>query len=481
MGSRRRHAGWVVTGLVSVVTFAACNDTITVPEAPGAAPPIQLSIAPGPYTPGQTYYSTNDWIEYHAGNLPIVILAPHGGDLKPASIPDRTAGACGGSATTGADTNTAELARSLKFRFYEYTGKYPHVIINRLHRSKLDANRNESEGACGNNNAKMAWQDFHAFINLAKNNVLNGSWGRGWLIDVHGHGHAIQRVELGYLLTAADLRQSDATLNTNTTYRNKSSFRTFATNSPFNFGSGLLRGNKAIGTVLDQLGFPSVPSKQDPAPAEGEPYFNGGYNTSTHGCRSGGDICGLQIETYYTGIRDTQDNRKSFSEALVRATDVFLGHNFELSLWSPRGEIVVDNYNPANDTTKAVFSASENWGTYTDNAGKYLVNFRRATGAGPTNDGASFDFKIPATGSYSVYARWPASANRSTAVRYRVFETIGGTMFYNADQNQRANGGEWVLLGTWNWTQTGWARVLISRSLSGAGELAADAIRVVRN
>jgi len=480
MNARRRDVV-LAAGLACLVGLTGCDEALVVPEPQTESPPIQASIAAGPYTPGEVYYSTNDWIEYHAGNLPIIISAPHGGSLKPSSIPDRTSSACGGSATTSADLNTAELARSLKYRFYEYTGKYPHVIINRLHRSKLDANRNITEGACGNANAQMAWNDFHAFIDVAKNAVLNGPWGRGWYYDIHGHAHDIQRIEIGYLLTGADLRQSDATLNTNTTYRNKSSIRTFAASAPFNFGSGLLRGSKAIGTTLATLGYPAVPSSQDPAPDVGEPYFNGGYNTATHGCRDGGDICGVQIEAHYTGVRDTQSNRAAFAEALVRATDIFLGHNFELSLWSPNGEIVVDNYNPANDTTKAKFSASSNWGTYTDNSGKYLINFRRSTGAGPTNDGAYFDFLIPATGTYSVYARWPASSNRSTAVRYRVFETIGGTMFYNGDQNQQINGGKWVLLGTWNWTQTGWARVLISRSLSGPGELAADAIRVVRH
>lgn len=480
MESRMRHALWVVLAFAASMTATACQDLPTVPAGLDEAPPELLSIASGPYTPGSTYYSTNDWIEYHAGNLPIIILASHGGDLKPSSIPNRTAAACGGSATTGADTNTAELARSLKYRFHEYTGKYPHVIINRLHRSKLDANRNIEQGACGNNNAKMAWNDFHAFIDVAKNSVLNSAWGKGWLIDVHGHGHAIQRVELGYLLTGANLRETNATLNSSTTYRNKSSFRTFATNSPFTF-SALLRGNKAIGTNLTRFGYPSVPSLQDPAPNVGDPYFNGGYNTSTHGCRSGGNICGLQVEAYLIGIRDTYENRKAFASALVRATDIFLGHNFGMSLWSSKGEIVVDNSNAVNDTTKARFSASANWTTHSDNSGRYLSNFRRSTGDGPTNDGAFFDFKIPATGKYSVYARWPSNSSRSTSARFRVYETIGGTRFYDKSHNQQQNGGEWVLLGTWTWTKTGWGRVLISRSLSGPGQLAADAIRVVRN
>jgi hypothetical protein len=110
-----------------------------------------------------------------------------------------------------------------------------------------------------------------------------------------------------------------------------------------------------------------------------------------------------------------------------------------------------------------------------------LSDFRRATGNGPSNDWAAFKFMIPEAGSYSVYARWPANGNRSTSVRYRVFETVGGVMFYDQNKNQQINGGQWNLLGTWNWMTGGQGQVIISRSLSGPGQLAADAVRIVRN
>jgi hypothetical protein len=476
MNSRRRSTSRAATGFVSLFALAAFDKALANPEGD---PPVVMSIPSGPYTVGNDYYSTNGWVEYHAGNLPIIITAPHGGGLTPSSIPDRTESACGGDFKTMSDMNTAQLARNLKYRFHEYTGRYPHVIINRLKRTKLDANRAKADGACGNSDANMAWEDFHDFIQVAKNQVLNGAWNKGWYIDVHGFGGS--KTALGYRLSGANLRETNATLNSDPYYRDKSTFRTFAANSPFTFGSALLRGNKAIGTELGRAGYPSIPSKQDYAPEVGELYFQGGYNVFTHACRSGGDICGLQVEAPYAGVRDTFENRAAYAEALVRATDVFLGHNFEFSLWSSKGEIVVDNYNPANDSSKAVFEASSNWGTYNDNSGKYLSNFRRATGDGPENDWAAFKFKVPASGSYSVYARWPASASRSTSVRYRVFETIGGTMFFNGNRNQQINGGQWNLLGTWNWSAGGWGQVLISRSLSGPGQLAADAIRVVRN
>jgi hypothetical protein len=476
--SRWQHSYWRHAAPALALVIVACTELSPVSVEEQSLVP-QFAIPGGPYTPGTSYYGSNSYIEYIAGNLPVIFAAPHGGSLTPSSIPDRTASNCGGSATTVTDTNTQELARAIRTAFYNRTGKYPHVIINRLHRRKLDANRDLLEAACGNAAAATAWHDFHDFIGVAKNRVLT-DYGRGWFTDVHGHGHEIQRLELGYRLSGSELRLSDATLDGSTTYENKSSFRTFSQLSPLSF-SAVLRGTTALGTLFATSGYPSVPSAQDPAPASGEPYFNGGYNTDVHGCNSGGNICGVQIEHHYTGVRDNADNRAAYAAALAEVYDVFLAQNFGLSLASTRGEVVVDNNNANNDTTRAKFSASTNWSTTTNNTKKYLNNFRLTDGAGPTNDGASFLFRVTATGSYSVYAWWPSATTRSTTVSYRVFETDGGTMLADLKVNQQTNGGQWNHLGTWNFTKTGWGKVLMSRSLSGAGTMAADGIRVVRN
>lgn len=331
----KRGRNLLVAGLVSASTIAGCGHALTSPQALSTR---ATSIPSGPYIPGDKYYGTNQWIEYHAGNLPIIISAPHGGDLTPSSIPDRTESVCGGNFKTPKDLNTAKLVRSLKRRFHEYTGRYPHVIINRLRRTKLDANRSKTHGACGDAEAEMAWEDFHDFIELSKSQVFDSGWGRGWYIDVHGHSGS--KTLLGYRLSSDDLRLSDAILNSDPRFRDKSTIRTFASSSQLAFASALLRGNEALGTLLGRSGYPSLPSMQDHAPEPGETYFQGGYNVLTHGCRSGGDICGVQVEVPYDGVRDSYENRKAFSDALVRATGVFLGHNFELSLESPKDELV---------------------------------------------------------------------------------------------------------------------------------------------
>jgi hypothetical protein len=72
-----------------------------------------------------------------------------------------------------------------------------------------------------------------------------------------------------------------------------------------------------------------IASQQDPAPAAGEEYFNGGYNTVEHGCRAdGSSICGVQIEHHFAGVRDTSANRAAYAAELARVYESFLSQNF---------------------------------------------------------------------------------------------------------------------------------------------------------
>src|SRR5690242_16782534 len=87
------------------------------------------------YQAGKTYFGRQRYIEYLAGDLPLVLSAPHGGREKPDELPDREQG------TFAFDTNTQELARAIGSELATRTGHWPHLIICRVHRRKLDCNR----------------------------------------------------------------------------------------------------------------------------------------------------------------------------------------------------------------------------------------------------------------------------------------------------------------------------------------------------
>ena len=277
----------------------------------------------GQLQPGKSYFGKNDYIEYIAGNSPFIVSAPHGGSLKPTSIPDRNCAAC----TYAQDTNTDLLAKEISTSFFKQTGCYPHVIICHLHRLKMDANREIVEAALGNPAAEKAWTEFQSYIDSAKTQVLK-QYTKGFYIDLHGHGHAIQRLELGYLLYDTELQLTDNQLNTSK-YINVSSIKNLVSKNAQKLQHAeLLRGVQAFGTLLQTQGFPSVPSQQDPFPLPNDPYFNGGYNTARHTSYKGGTIDGLQIESNFTGVRDNATNRKKFADSLSVTMRKYFGFHY---------------------------------------------------------------------------------------------------------------------------------------------------------
>jgi hypothetical protein len=185
------------------------------------------------------------------------------------------------------------------------------------------------EGAQGDTEGVIAWQDFQRFVRDAKN-AVNATYEGGFFVDLHGHGHAVQRLELGYLLDADALRLPNAALDADPAHEVESSIRTLSVRSPLSFAQ-LLRGPSSLGALFERQGFPAVPSDSTPDPGL-DPYFRGGYNSSVHGCRTGGTICGVQIEANRVGVRDTEENRRRFAEALVEVLDEYLRAHLDIDI-----------------------------------------------------------------------------------------------------------------------------------------------------
>jgi hypothetical protein len=277
---------------------------------------------------GQSYTDTPGYVEYIPGDAPLLIIAPHGGTDIPAGLPDRSCSAC----VTVNDANTQDLARRIVEAVRTRWGVRPHLVVNRIHRRKFDANRDLQEATGGLNALGPTWTWFHSAIDSAKLRIT-AKPGRGLVIDLHGHAHAVPRLELGYLLTESQLRQTDAALTT-ANLMATTSIRTLAGDSRLiaERGVALLRGANSLGTLLATAGVPAVPSQQDVAPKAGEEYFNGGYNTQRHGSLMGGAIDGVQIECHFAGVRDTDASRAAFATALAGALTTYFEKHYG---WKP--------------------------------------------------------------------------------------------------------------------------------------------------
>lgn len=357
------------------------------------------------YRVGCSYYGTDKYVEYIAGNLPLLITVPHGGYSNPAHIPDRTRG------VHEPDIFTQELARCIVSSCARASDgqAVPHVVINRVRRTKLDMNRGEAEATEGNEQMRRSWKEFQTFVKRAKREIVRGrsitnvKWkqqqimqsnektngtahspshstssviaasssssaavasyssssppfssftsvissspfSRGLFLDLHGQSHDL-RHQLGYILSQQELSiLSDEVLDCSREMCDKCSCRcaidappdaivtewtpaaplcassapdafsaaathavvtstpptlpfgslhptssssAFSSSSPTTLSS-ILRGERSLGALLEQMGHPCVPSPTSPHAETGPGteqgkhkimYFNGGRRT----------------------------------------------------------------------------------------------------------------------------------------------------------------------------------------------------------
>ncbi|WP_298425146.1 T9SS type A sorting domain-containing protein [uncultured Kordia sp.] len=221
---------------------------------------IEEAAPPPPPFPGVSQFDTsgNEYIEYIPGNMPIIISAPHGGVKQSgqniggtfypdndSALPDRNCG------TNERDDNTEILVREIQQSVFDQTGCYPYIIINNLHRSKLDPNREQNEATCGDADALFYWNAFHNFIDAASTDVMS-KWGKGLYIDLHGQSHTVPRIEAGYNISASDLN------NTSTNHLNSVSNSTITNLVSNNLGGltqeELVRGPNSLGGIFKDTG-----------------------------------------------------------------------------------------------------------------------------------------------------------------------------------------------------------------------------------
>jgi len=272
-----------------------------------------------PLTPGRPVFAADKTVEYVPGTLPVVIAAPHGGRLEPRHIPDRTEG------VLVTDTDTDLLAREIAEAIHRKTRQHPHLVICHLKRTKVDCNRDALTATGGNAAALETWQAFHDFIERAR------STGREFFLDIHGHAHPQPLIELGYQLDRERLSQSGEDFAANEARSSLAGLAGLAESEGSSFEERL-RGASSLGGLLEERGFPSVPSPARPHPGD-EPYFFGGYNTARYRANAPGErFFSVQVEVPRPGVRDSPRNRRRFAEALAESVILFMERHAEIDL-----------------------------------------------------------------------------------------------------------------------------------------------------
>jgi hypothetical protein len=143
----------------------------------------------------------------------------------------------------------------------------------------------------------------------------------------------------------------------------------------------------------------------------------------------------------------------------------------ELSIMEPPAPYsqVVDNASPGSFSERG-------WKESAGGKAQYYGEDYSYVGPSRVGHPARFKVKIPATGHYTVYARWPAAKRNNAATRFGV-STTSGIEWVKVDQ--RKDGGMWVRLGAYEMEAGNDYAVQVS-GYRATGRVVADSVMVVR-
>ena len=134
-------------------------------------------------------------------------------------------------------------------------------------------------------------------------------------------------------------------------------------------------------------------------------------------------------------------------------------------------EIIIDN----TDARFSTSSSQDAWQENTQVGGQHYGNshyYNREIGG--SQDTATWSFTVPKPGNYDVYTWWWEGDWRPTDVPYAIHHRGGST---TVRFNQQVDGGQWNLLGTFDFEGRG--SVAVSDDVSSGQDIVADAIRLV--
>jgi cell wall-associated NlpC family hydrolase len=150
------------------------------------------------------------------------------------------------------------------------------------------------------------------------------------------------------------------------------------------------------------------------------------------------------------------------------------------SAWAPEDQLkimepptpysqVVDNATPDR------FYSAQPWKKSNGRSSRYGKDFRH-TRPGKAGAPAWFKVRIPTSGYYTVYARWPAAKGNNPRARFRISTASG---LKNVEVDQRRDGGTWVRLGAYRMEESDRYSIQVSGRSKADGRIVADAVMVV--
>ena len=158
--------------------------------------------------------------------------------------------------------------------------------------------------------------------------------------------------------------------------------------------------------------------------------------------------------TYYYVVRASNAGGSSANSAQASATT------------QPVADIIIDN--PAATVTGS-------WSSGTTSTDKFGTNYRYKS-AGTGSAFVTFTPNISVAGNYQVFCWYPQGSNRTTSAAHVINYNGGST---TVTVNQQVNGGQWNLLGIFNFAAGTTGNARVTDNFTGTGVVMADAIKFV--
>jgi len=164
------------------------------------------------------------------------------------------------------------------------------------------------------------------------------------------------------------------------------------------------------------------------------------------------------------------DGNRPVQQVPVATLQARLRQDRQILTWPPTapGEVILDS-GAGSGITRA-----GTWLRSTAVAGYYGADYEHDDNTAKGVNRLRFRPTLPTAGTWTVYLRWTAHANRASNVPVDI-EHAGGLTTRTVDQ--RSNGGQWVSLGAYTFT-AGTAGSVLIRTEATNGYVVADAVRL---
>ncbi len=191
--------------------------------------------------------------------------------------------------------------------------------------------------------------------------------------------------------------------------------------------------------------------------------YNGGTATIPINQQFGGGAWNL-LGTFNL-VSGTAGNVK-ITDGIGSSSLVAVADAVRFTLVPSVSDIIIDN-------TGATFVGT--WSSGTTSTDKFGSDYRYHT-AGTGSSTATYTPNLPTSGTYRVYAWYPAGSNRTTSAPYIVRHSGVST---SVTLNQQINGGMWNSLGTYSFSSGTGGNVKVTDNFTGTTVVMADAIKFV--